>query len=306
MRVHDGDKVRIDPARRAARAHDELVAALYGGELETLDGLRLLYNRFLEEAEWSHAGAIETGEAEWPELLVTVRDFFRRRQRQPALVTDPWTAPASLPGLLARDGWTEAFRHRGLLFPNQALLPLFEWPQEATIEELASPAPEAPSDTEPVEPIPFVLEGELAPDERRSFPAMDAFVSVFLAAFTETAPGQSLLGYRRAIPAGFERPRPGVELVHTVVTIDGEPAAVGSRVHHRGVAGLYNLGVAPRFRNRGLGGALTIHRVAEARSAGAELVYLLTEDPRVEEAQKRRGFVPAFELVGWTEATPEA
>jgi hypothetical protein len=45
---------------------------------------------------------------------------------------------------------------------------------------------------------------------------------------------------------------------------------------------------------------VTLHRVAEARAAGAEVVYLLTEDPRVERSQMRRGFVPGFELVGWT------
>lgn len=296
-----------EPARRAARAHDELVTALYGGEIEELAGARLLYNRHLEEPEWSHAGAIELDEAAWPERLSAIREFFRRRQRAPALVTDPWTSPASLPDRLARDGWAEAFRHRGLVFPSQALLPAFDWPEEAAIEELASPAPRAEaSETESAEPIPFVLEGELPPDERRSFPSMDAFVSVFIAAFTETAPGYSFHGYRRAIPAGFERPRPGVELVHTVVSIDGEPAAIGSRVLASGVAGLYNLGVAPKFRARGLGAAVTFHRVAEARAAGAEVVCLLTEDPKVEASQLKRGFVPAFELVGWTQGSGEA
>jgi hypothetical protein len=46
---------------------------------------------------------------------------------------------------------------------------------------------------------------------------------------------------------------------------------------------------------------MTLHRVAEARSAGAEVVYLLVEDPRVEASQRKRGFVPGFEMVGWTE-----
>lgn len=301
------DRGTVEPARRAARAHDELVTALYGGELEARDGVRLLYNRYLEEPEWSHAGAIEVEEAAWPDRLALVTDFFRRRQRSPALVTDAWTSPASLPDLLARTGWSVAFRHCGLLFPSQALLPVYDWPQEAAIEELASPMPRAEDEEEAqVEPIPFVLEGELPPGERRAFPAMDAFVSVFLAAFAETAPDYSFLGYRRAIPAGLERPLPGVELAHTVVSIDGEPAAVGSRVLAGGVAGLYNLGVAPRFRSRGLGAALTFHRVAEARAAGAEVVYLLTEDPRVEAAQRKRGFVTGFELVGWTAQRGEA
>jgi ribosomal protein S18 acetylase RimI-like enzyme len=294
------DRRRDDPGYRAARAHDELATALYGGELHELAGARLLYNRYIDEPEWSHAGALELDEAAWPDLLAAIRDFFHRRQRAAALVTDPWSAPPTLAERLARDGWVEAFRHSGLVFPRQALLPEIDWPSRSTIEELASPAP--PVDEEPIELTSFVEEiSTFAP---HSFPTMETFLAVFVAAFAETAPGYSFHGYRRAIPAGFERPRPGVEIVHTLVTVDGQPAAVGSRALAGGVAGLYNLGVAPRFRGRGLGGTVTLHRVAEARAAGAEVVYLLTEDAEVEAAQRARGFVPAFELVGWVERLP--
>ena len=287
---------------RAARAHDRLVTALYGGELEEAGGLRLLYNRHLEEPEWSHAGAIEIDEAAWPERLAAVRDFFRRRQRPAALVTDAWTSPAWLGERLATEGWSEAFRHRGLIYPSQKLLPPIEWPSGATVEELASLAAVHDDPEDPVEPVPYALEGELS-FERRALPSMDSFVAVFVAAFAETAPDYNWQGYRRAIPAGFERPVPGIEIVHTVVSIGGEPAAVGSRAIASGVAGLYNLGVAPKFRGRKLGGAVTLHRVAEARAAGAEVVYLLTEEPAVEAAQLARGFVPGFELVGWSPPT---
>jgi hypothetical protein len=87
--------VRSD-GRRAARAHDELVTALYGGELEQLDGARLLYNRHIEEPEWSHAGALAVDEAARPERLASSGVLPPAAPR--GVVTDPWTAPASLPG----------------------------------------------------------------------------------------------------------------------------------------------------------------------------------------------------------------
>jgi hypothetical protein len=293
--------IETSGARRAARAHDELVTALYGGELATLDGVRLLYNRYLEEPTWSHAGAIEVGEAEWPQRLAAVRDFFGRRQRRPAIVTDAWTAPASLPDLLESDGWRPAFRHQGLLFPERAIVPACDWPARTTLEELSSSdTPPPPDPDEPLEPVPFALEGEL-PGEQRAFPSMAAFVAVFAAAFAERASGTPLAGFHRAILAGFERPRPGVELVHTVVSIDGQPAAIGSRVLCDGVAGLYNLGVAPTFRGRGLGVATTFHRVAAARSEGADTVFVLSDHPRIEAGHLKRGFERGFELVGWQE-----
>ena len=284
-------------ARRAARAHDELVTTLYGGELHDEGGMKLLYNRYLDEAEWSHAGAIEIDEAAWPERLAVVRDFFRRRQRVPAMVADPWTTPPDLALRLRAEGWSESFRHAGLIFPAARALGDVAWPAASSIEELASPPPQ--EEVEPEELTPFA---EVAMDDQRRFPSMEAFGEVFEAAFGETAPDYSFAGYRRAIPAGFERPRPGVQVVHTLVRIAGEPAAIGSRVQFEGVAGLYNLGVGPKFRGRNLGGILTLHRVAEARAEGAQVVFLLTEDARVEAGHLKRGFERGFELVGWQEA----
>jgi ribosomal protein S18 acetylase RimI-like enzyme len=290
------DRTGWTDARRAVRAHDELVTTLYGGELHDEGGMRLLYNRYLDEAEWSHAGAVEIDEGAWPERFAAVRDFFRRRQRVPAMVVDPWTNPPDLEHRLRAEGWSESFRHAGLLFPGTRVVGDLTWPAGASIEELASPPPE--EDEEPEELTPFA---EVAMDDQRRFPSMEAFAAVFEAAFGETAPGYSFAGYRRAIPAGFERPRPGVRVVHTLVRINGEPAAIGSRVHFDGVAGLYNLGVSPKFRGRDLGGILTLHRVAEARAEGAEVVFLLTENARVEAGHLKRGFERAFELVGWQE-----
>ena len=284
-------------ARRAVRAHDELVTTLYGGELHEESGMKLLYNRYLDEAEWSHAGALEVDEAAWPERLAAVRDFFRRRQRVPAVAADPWSTPPDLARRLQDEGWSESFRNAGLLFPAARALGDIAWPAGSSVEELSSPPPE--EDGEPEELTAFA---EVAMDDQRRFPSMEAFASVFEAAFGETAPSYNFAGYRRAIPAGFERPRPGVQIVHTLVRINGEPAAVGSRVQFDGVSGLYNLGVAPKFRGRDLGGILTLHRVAEARAEGAEVVFLLTEDARVEAGHLKRGFERAFELVGWQEA----
>jgi ribosomal protein S18 acetylase RimI-like enzyme len=205
-----------------------------------------------------------------------------RSRRERAIVVDPFTRPANLVRQLAARGWTEAFRHAGLIHPIDQRLARFEWTSGAHVVEASCPASATTTGTDP------------------SFPSMQVFASIFEASFSETAGGNLSSGYQDAFPAAMARPCEGVEVVHTLVTIGGEPAAVGSRALAGGVAGLYNLGVAPRFRRRGLGGAITLHRVAAARAAGAEVVYLLTEDPRVEAAQLRRGFEKVFELAGWT------
>lgn len=279
--------------RRAVGAHDRLIAALYAGELVEIPGARLTHNRFIEELEWNHAGRVElpVGDANaLDRLLADVREFLTARERTPSVLLDPFTEPATLPADLERRGWREAYRHAGLIYPAGEEVAEISWPAGAAIAENSCSAA-----------------GE-ASEASASFPSMKVFASVFEASFAETADGDLSGGYYDAFPAAMARPAAGVEVVHTLVTIDGEPAAVGSRALADGVAGLYNLGVDPRFRRHGLGGAITLHRVREARTAGAEVVYLLTEDPRVEASQLRRGFVKAFELAGWRapEATPAA
>jgi len=273
---------------RAVAAHDRLITALYGGDLAEVAGARLTWNRWIDEPEWNHAGGVAlagdaTAGAALDRLLADVAAFYRERDRRPAVVVDPLCRPAGLDAALAVRGWQEAFRHAGLIYPRARPAAPVTWPEGASVAETGSPSSTATGASGPR-------------------PSMEVFARVFAASFAETAGGDLSLGYREAFPAAMARPMAGVEVVHTLVTVDGEPAAVGSRATAAGVAGLYNLGVDPRFRRLGLGGAITRHRVAAARAAGAEVVYLLTEDPRVEAAQLRRGFVRAFELVGRTAA----
>jgi len=269
--------------RRAVAAHGPFVAAIYGGEIEPREGHYVAHNQWVDEPEWNHAGHLRVAAGELERRLDDIRRDLHAFGRAAAILLDPSSSPADLAVRLRDLGWVDSFRHSGLIWPQEELpLKEVEWPAGAAREEMRSASREKPQDS--------------------PLPSMEAFASVFEASFAETAEGHLSAGYRSAFPASLRAGVAGVEVIHTLVRIDGEPAAIGSRAEGGGVAGLYNLGVAPRFRRLGLGGAITLHRVAAAQAGGAEVVYLLTEDPRVEASQIRRGFERAFELVGWTEA----
>jgi ribosomal protein S18 acetylase RimI-like enzyme len=271
--------------RRAVEAHGPFVAALYGGEIESHEDFYIAHNRWVDEPEWNHAGQLRLAAGELDRRLDEIRRDLRAFGRAAAILLDPLSSPADLAGRLRDLGWVDSFRHSGLIWPQEKLpLKEVEWPAGVALEEMRSASRENP--------------------EGSPLPSMEAFASVFEASFAETAEGHLSAGYRTALPASLRARVAGVEVVHTLVRIDGEPAAIGSRAERFGVAGLYNLGVAPRFRRLGLGGAITLHRVAAAQAAGAEVVYLLTEDSRVEASQLRRGFERAFELLGWSEPEP--
>lgn len=68
-----------------------------------------------------------------------------------------------------------------------------------------------------------------------------------------------------------------VETRHFAVFADGEPASWAELYVEGGVAQVEAVATLERFRGRGLAGAVVLHAVAEARRAGADLVFLCAE-----------------------------
>lgn len=264
-----------EASRRACAAHVDCVTALYGGvQLEGESGVRMLVNTHVADPDWNLAFLPVGSEATWSSALEEARRVLSSRGRDLTVMLD-----SRRPEALARfesAGWEEAFRFSGLIYPASR----------------ATPSVRFPADVEVVE-----VEGAATP--------VDEVADVFEAAFGTAVEEGLDPGYRTGIAAGLERAARGgpdqPRLRVTLLRIDGQAAAIGFRVQVGAVVGLYNLGVAPAFRGRRLGGAVTEWRVERARSEGAEVIFLLTEDGRVEASQLKRGFVPGFELVGVTE-----
>lgn len=276
-----------DASARACEVHADCVTALYGGvELEVDEHLRLLYNEYVADPDWNLGvvggnDAEAPGIADWQRRLQGLRDALRSRDRRTTVLLDS-RQPDRLDWF--GHGWSEAFRFSGLIYPSSRETPEPRFPSDVEVLEFDSAA------------------GDEAPAEE--------IADVFEAAFGTTVEEGLDPGYRAGIQAGLERAAAAGEasarLRSTVLRIDGRAAAIGFRVQVGAVVGLYNLGVAPAFRGRRLGGAITEHRVARARAEGAEVIFLLTEDSRVEASQLKRGFVPGFELVGVVETQADA
>lgn len=125
----------------------------------------------------------------------------------------------------------------------------------------------------------------------RTVEELGRFHAVFSAAFGSD-------DYRPVL--ALARPEAARTVVeHYLFCLGGEAAACGTVARFDGIAGLYNLGVDPRFRRRGLGAMVTSWRVTAARAAGCEIVYLQTEEAAVEALQLRAGFAPGLELRGF-------
>lgn len=86
--------------------------------------------------------------------------------------------------------------------------------------------------------------------------------------------------------------------------IDGEPAATSALVEADGVAGIYAVATAPRFRNRGLGALMTLLPLIEARERGQQ-IGILHASPMGEPVYRRIGFDPIGTHVTFQSPAPE-
>jgi GNAT superfamily N-acetyltransferase len=77
---------------------------------------------------------------------------------------------------------------------------------------------------------------------------------------------------------------------HWVATHDGEPAGVGLSHVGGGVIGLYGIGTLPSARRRGVGSALTLVPMLEARDEGVQAA-ILHATPEGERLYPRLGFL---------------
>lgn len=117
-------------------------------------------------------------------------------------------------------------------------------------------------------------------------------VSVFLTTMVEgmsgTAPAAAPPPVRTELP----------DFVRYLGRVDGTPVATSAVFHHRGVAGIYAVGVIGKWRGHGYGRAITERAVRDAFEAGCTLGFLQST-PMGESIYQAIGFRWAFDRTVW-------
>lgn len=92
--------------------------------------------------------------------------------------------------------------------------------------------------------------------------------------------------YETYLHAGFGR---GSPWHHYIGRLRGEPVASASLLYHAGVAGIYGVATIPSARRQGVGTAMTLHVLNEARKLGFQVAILSPTDMS-EAIYRRMGF----------------
>ena len=108
-------------------------------------------------------------------------------------------------------------------------------------------------------------------------------------------------GFAAQIAAAFDLPDTACFLAR----VAGEPAACAAVTWRDGVAALYGMATLPRFRRRGIQGAMVAHRVARGARAGCELASVgATPGGDSHRNLERLGFVTAYTRTNFTLPEP--
>src|SRR5437588_690056 len=78
--------------------------------------------------------------------------------------------------------------------------------------------------------------------------------------------------YNNYVKLGFGEGKPWH---HYVGWLHNEPVGVATLLLHAGVAGIYGVAVLPEARRQGVGAAMTLHALREARALGYQIALLM-------------------------------
>ncbi|MCW3049601.1 MAG: putative GCN5-related N-acetyltransferase [Solirubrobacterales bacterium] len=204
----------------------------------------------------------ETGARAWPaEAIAALRDACTERGRVARLEFVVAAAPGLAEALAA--GGFDLEAELAVMVCTPATLAHSPRPPGMTIETVGATAPP-------------VLVRDLISAQREAFGESPAVADGEVARFV------------RVIGAG----------AGLLARVDGEPAAGAQYTSPAGgLAELAGIGTRPRFRRRGLAGALTAATAAHAFAHGADTAFLTPGDDGAQRVYERAGFTPVTRMV---------
>ena len=246
---------------RLEAAHYLLQKGIFFTGKKRANGAEMLYNDAIKDQYWNYATSVSATKP--IELIREVECFYSRKHVTPSFYITPKTRPKGMSRMLARHGYRLAYSDAWMVYRGKALKRT-----EVEVREVNSKV------------------------EMRRFAAV--FGSVY--GKSGTGPYKDLQsGYAMTILASYRKRHPGRAVKYYLAYLNGSPVGCAMLIAGGKYAGLYGLGVLPRFRNRGVASALMAGRIQEVINRKASVIFLQTESgSKNERIFKRLGFRNEF------------
>lgn len=231
---------------RAEKLHDTFMLKFYYSGFKEIKGARLFYSNKIKDPYWNHAAHIKTSEEEIYDLIIKIKEFYKSKNRTPALHVNSFTQPPNIKSILFKEGF-KSFSNDSIMFYGG--------------KDIA-------------------LDSDLEVRKVQTKKEIKIFVEVFNLAYGGANPdepyGKLPPEYSEVLLESFNNNDENIK--HYIGFINNEAVAIGTLIVNYKFGLLCNLGVSPSYRKKGFGAIMSLFRVKEALNLGCKIIFLLTEE----------------------------
>lgn len=241
-------KFKKEDLEKAENEHCRFQEGCYFSGSEEVQGALLLWSK-IKDSYWNYATKININEEYLEELIKKIIDFYKTKNRQPAIYFTPFTKTRNLPELIGKFGFKPKYKDAWMFYESAE--PKFEMPENFTIK---------PVETEE---------------------EMKIFVDIFRQSYGGVAPdepyGALPKEYGECIFKSFSKSQKDKKIIHYLGILGDKPVGIATLIYSGEFGCIFNVGTIPNYRKKGIGKALTLNAVADSIKNGAKIVFLQTE-----------------------------
>lgn len=242
-------KLTDEIMEQAEKKHYEFQNGCYFSDSKKIEGAVLLWNDRIKDSFWNYATRINVEEKQLQELIKKIIDFFKEKNRQPAIYVTPFTMPRNAADILKRFGFASKYKDSWMFYEKPE--PKIMLPDNFSINEVKTK------------------------EEMKTF--VDIFHQAYGGASPEEPYGALPKEYGECLLDSFVKPQKGKAIIHYLGFFDSKPVSIATLIYSGKLGCIYNVGTIPSYRGRGFGVAISLNAVADSIRNNAKIVFLQTE-----------------------------
>ncbi len=220
----------------------------YFSDSKRIHGALLLWSESIKDSYWNYATKINIDKNHAEELIKEVIDFYKSKNRQPAILFNAFTTPKDLPEIIKKLGFQSKYKSVSMFY--EAPEPKITLPEN------------------------FVISQVKTKDDMKLF--VDVFNQSYGGATPEEPYGALPKEYGESLFESFSNQQK-YKTINYIGILNQKPVSIATLIHSGKFGCIYNVGVVPSFRQKGFGSYLTLSVVKDSIKSGAEVVFLQTE-----------------------------
>ena len=246
--------------------HLRFQSGCYFSEIKVIKGATISWSNKIKDSYWNYA-QIDAPLNEVQTLIASIETFFKNKNRTPAIYVTPFTKPKLLPEILLKSGFKPAYKDACMFY-------------EGTV-----PQPKLPESFK-------IMTIKTEKD-------METFINTFKMAYggaTLDEPYGALPPeYHESLSDSFKKREEGKTTWNYLGFLNGRPVSIATVIFSDDYGCIYNVGIIPEGRRKGLGTSISLHCVSEAMKMGVKTIFLQTEkDSYNERFYRKLGFSTKF------------